>query len=72
MKTNYQINSRYRFEVKYKINGKIEGTGCFTHSAESLSEQEQLSFLHEYTNGMYKNKEQFLSIKIWKLKEGEQ
>lgn len=71
MKTNYQINSRYRYEVKNKINGKIEGTGCFTQSTEDLSIQEQISFLHEYTNGMYKNKEQFLGIKIWKLKEGE-
>lgn len=72
MKTNYQINSRYRYEVKNKINGKVEGTGCFTSSKYDLTEQEQLSFLHEYTHGMYKKNIGFLSIKTWKLKEGEQ
>lgn len=72
MKTNNQIYSRYRYEVKNKINGEIVGTGCFTHSKENLTEQEQLSFLHEYTHGMHKKNIGFLSIKTWKLKEGEQ
>lgn len=69
MKAEIQINSRYRFEVKNNQNGKIEGTGCFTHSKEDLSENQQLSFLHEYTNGMYKGKEQFFSIRIHKVQD---
>lgn len=69
MKAEYKIHSQHRFEVRYKQNDKIEGTGCFTHSKEDLNEKEQFSFFHEYTNNMYKNKEQFFSIRIYKVQE---
>ena len=54
----------YRFSVTSKINNKTLGTGCFK-SSRKMTKAEQLSFFHQYTNGMYQNKEAFISIDIF-------
>ena len=64
MKTN-NIRYSYRFEVKRIQEGKIVGTGRFILSKKDLPEQKLVSFLHEYTNNMYKKDLAFLSIKIY-------
>jgi hypothetical protein len=54
----------YRFSVTSNRTGKTLGTGCFKTSRK-MTKDEQLSFFHQYTNGMYQNKEAFISIDIF-------
>ena len=54
----------YRFSDTSKINNKTLGTGCFK-SSRKMTKAEQLSFFHQYTNGMHQNKEAFISIDIF-------
>jgi hypothetical protein len=49
--------------VVNNVDNKIIGTGLFK-STEQISEQEQLDFLHRYTNGIYLKYEGLLSIHI--------
>jgi hypothetical protein len=55
---------KYRYSVTSKINNKTLGTGCFK-SSRKMTKDEQLDFFHQYTNGMYQNKEAFISIDIF-------
>lgn len=54
----------YRFSVTSKQNGKTLGTGFFK-SSQKMSKDEQLSFFHQYTHGMYLKKESFVSIYVF-------
>jgi len=60
---NQNNTYKYRFSVTSK-NNKTLGTGCFK-SSRKMTKAEQLSFFHQYTNGMYQNKEAFISIDIF-------
>jgi hypothetical protein len=61
METQQKVG--YRFTVINNVDNKIIGTGLFT-ATEKISEQEQLDFLHRYTNGIYLKHEALLSIHI--------
>ena len=54
----------YRFLVTSNRNNEILGTGFFKTSRK-MTRDEQLSFFHQYTNGMHQNKEAFISIDIF-------
>jgi hypothetical protein len=54
----------YRFSVTSKQNNKIIGTGFFKSSRE-MTAYEQISFLHQYTNGIYAKKESFVNIDVF-------
>ncbi len=54
----------YRFSVTSNRNNKMLGTGFFK-SSRKMTEVEQLSFLHQYTHGMYQKEEAFVSIDIF-------
>ena len=54
----------YRFKVTSKQNNKTLGTGFFK-SSRKITKDEQISFFHQYTNGMYLNKESFVSIDVF-------
>jgi hypothetical protein len=54
----------YRFSVKSKQNSRIVGTGFFK-SSRKMNKEEQIRFLHQYTNGIYFKKEAFLSIDVF-------
>lgn len=54
----------YRFKVTNKINGRVEGTGSYK-SSKKLTDVEQIDFLHQYTNGLYYDKVDYLNIEIW-------
>lgn len=54
----------YRFTVKSNQNNRIVGTGFFK-SSQKMNKEEQISFLHKYTNGIYFKKEAFVSIDIF-------
>ena len=54
----------YRFKVISKQNNKTLGTGFFK-SSRKITKDEQISFFHQYTNGMYLNKESFVSIDVF-------
>jgi hypothetical protein len=53
----------YRFSVTSKQNNRIVGTGFFK-SSRKMNNEERISFLHQYTNGMYLKKEAFVSIDV--------
>jgi len=61
METQQKVG--YRYTVVSNVDNKIIGTGLFK-STEQISEQEQLDFLHRYTNGIYLKYEGLLSIHI--------
>jgi len=54
----------YRFSVTSKQNGRTVGTGFFK-SSKKMTKDEQISFLHQYTNGIYLRKEAFVSIDVF-------
>lgn len=54
----------YRFSVTSKHNGKTLGTGFFK-SSQKMTKDEQLSFFHQYTQGIYLKKESFVSIDVF-------
>ena len=54
----------YRFAVISNRNNEILGTGFFK-SSRKMTKDEQLDFFHQYTHGMYQNKEAFVSIDIF-------
>ena len=54
----------YRFSVTSNQNNKTLGTGFFK-SSRKITKDEQISFFHQYTNGMYLNKESFVNIDIF-------
>ena len=54
----------YRFSVTSNQNNKTLGTGVFK-SSRKMTKDEQINFFHQYTNGMYLNKESFVSIDIF-------
>ena len=54
----------YRFKITSKENNKVFGTGFFKVSKE-FSKDEQIDFLHQYTNGYYLNKKSFINIDIF-------
>lgn len=54
----------YRFSVTSNRNGKVLGTGFFKTSRK-MSEDEQLDFFHQYTNGMHQKAGSFVSIDIF-------
>ena len=54
----------YRFKVTSKQNNKTLGTGFFK-SSRKITKDEQISFFHQYTNGMYLNKESFVNIDVF-------
>ena len=54
----------YRFSVTSNQNNKTLGTGFFK-SSRKMTKDEQIKFFHQYTNGMYLNKESFVSIDIF-------
>ena len=54
----------YRFSVTSNQNNKTLGTGFFK-SSRKITKDEQISFFHQYTNGMYLNKESFVSIDVF-------
>ena len=58
----------YRFKVTSKQNNSTLGTGFFRASKE-MTKDEQISFFHQYTNGIYLNKEPFVSIDIFEAEE---
>jgi hypothetical protein len=53
----------YRFKITSKQNNLISGTGSFKVS-QKMTDQEKLYFFHQYTNGFYLKKEQFINIEI--------
>ena len=54
----------YRFSVTSNQNNKTLGTGLFK-SSRKMTKDEQISFFHQYTNGIYLNKESFVSIDVF-------
>ena len=54
----------YRFSVTSNINNKMLGTGFFK-SSRKMTKAEQLSFFHQYTNGMHQKEGDFVSIDIF-------
>ncbi len=54
----------YRFSVKSNQNSIIVETGFFKSSLK-MNKEEQISFLHQYTNGIYFKKESFVSIDVF-------
>lgn len=56
----------YRYSVTSKQNDKTLGTGFFI-SSRKMTKDEQLSFFHQYTHGMYLNKESFVSIDVFEF-----
>ena len=54
----------YRFSVTSNQDNKTLGTGFFK-SSQKMTKDEQLSFFHQYTHGMYLNKESFVSIDVF-------
>ena len=54
----------YRFKVTSKQNNKTLGTGFFK-SSRKITKDEQISFFHQYTNGMYLAKESFITIEVF-------
>ena len=54
----------YRFSVTSNQNNKTLSTGFFK-SSRKITKDEQLSFFHQYTHGMYLNKESFVSIDVF-------
>lgn len=54
----------YRFSVTSNRNNEILGTGFFK-SSRKMTKDEQLSFFHQYTHGMYQKEESFVSIDIF-------
>lgn len=58
----------YRFKVTSNQDGETLGTGFFK-SSRKITKDEQISFFHQYTNGIYLNKEPFVSIDIFEAEE---
>ena len=58
----------YRFKVTSNQNNETLGTGVFK-SSQKITKDEQISFFHQYTNGIYLNKEPFVSIDIFEAEE---
>ena len=56
----------YRFSITSNQNNKTLGTGFFK-SSRKMTKNEQLTFFHQYTHGMYLKKESFVSIVFCKL-----
>ena len=56
--------SGYRFSVTSNQDNKALGTGFFK-SSQKMTKDEQLSFFHQYTHGMYLRKESFVSIDVF-------
>lgn len=54
----------YRFSVTSNRTGKTLGTGFFK-SSRKMTEDERLSFFHQYTHGMYQKEESFINIDIF-------
>ena len=54
----------YRFKVTSKQNNSTLGTGFFRASKE-MTKEEQIDFLHQYTNGHYLAKESFINIEVF-------
>ena len=54
----------YRFSVTSNQNNNTLGTGFFK-SSRKITKDEQISFFHQYTNGMYLNKESIVSIDVF-------
>ena len=54
----------YRFSVTSNQNNETLGTGVFK-SSQKMTKDEQINFFHQYTNGIYLNKEAFVSIDIF-------
>ena len=54
----------YRFSVTSNRNNETLSTGFFKTSRK-MTEDEQISFLHQYTHGMYQKEEDFVSIDIF-------
>jgi|GEM_PF-5200200 len=57
-------SASYRFKITSIQNNHVIGTGLFTTS-KKLNTEKQISFLHEFTNGVYANKERFVCIEVW-------
>lgn len=53
----------YRFKITSNLNNGILGTGEFKSSKE-LSNDEQIRFLNEYTNGTYLKQIGYIKIEI--------
>ena len=54
----------YRFKVTSNQNGETLGTGFFK-SSRKITKDEQISFFHQYTNGIYLAKESFITIEVF-------
>lgn len=54
----------YRFKVTSKQNNSTLGTGFFRASKE-MTKEEQINFMHQYTNGHYLAKESFITIEVF-------
>ena len=54
----------HRFSVLSKQNGKTIGTGIF-RTSKKMNKDEQIRFLHQYTNGIYLKKEDFVDIYVF-------
>ncbi len=55
----------YRFKITSMQNSSTLGTGFFKASRE-MTKEEQIDFLHQYTNGCYLGKESFMNIDVFK------
>jgi hypothetical protein len=56
----------YRFKITSKQNNSILGTGLFKVSKE-MEKEEQINFMHQYTNGYYLDKKSFIIIEMFKV-----
>ena len=54
----------YRFSVTSNQNNKTLGTGFFK-SSQKMTKDEQLSFFHQYTQGLYLKQESFVNIDVF-------
>ena len=54
----------YRFSVTSNQGNKTLGTGFFK-SSQKMTKDEQLSFFHQYTQGLYLKQESFVNIDIF-------
>ena len=54
----------YRFSVTSNQDNKTLGTGFFK-SSQKMTKDEQLSFFHQYTQGLYLKKESFVNIDVF-------
>lgn len=54
----------YRFKITSKEKNKVFGTGFFK-SSRKLNKEEQIDFMHQYTNGAYFDKKSYMDICVF-------